>query len=408
MIEVTPEYWLEVSRDLEDHHALFYQCWGMGRPILTDKVETACVVFNRHGEFIEFCFNPTFWEELDHYSRLFVIAHECLHIILNHGLRTTSNTDKNRVNAALDVVVNHLLTRCFGFEKDKVKNSKNLCWIDTVYPDEYKNFIVDNESYEFYYRLLPPTPVIHVKILDDHSMLNSDWDKVIERLNDNLSDEEKQAIRGIIEKHCQGQANKGTDIGKWSFIQNKRIILSRKWETVIQQWSLKFLKQDLQHEEQWARIARRLSLLPDEILLPSEMEIDWLEKDKIPVFLFLDTSGSCRNYKDRFWAAGASLPPERFDVRMFCFDDVVMETTIESGKIREGGGTSFDIIETYMQEVVKKEGIDYPEAVFIITDGYGNCVKPYKPQNWYWFLTDGGTKGWVPEKSKTYWLRDYQ
>lgn len=409
MTEITVDYWLEISRDLEQHHALFYQCWGMGRPLLTDRIKTACIAFNRNGEYVEFCFNPTFWDSIDHYTRLFVIAHECLHVILNHGLRTTNSTDKDRVNATLDVVVNHLLVRCFGFDRDKINDSKDLCWVDTVYPEEYKHIIPDNEAYEFYYRLLPPTPVLHVRILDDHSMLNGDWEKIIDRLNDHLSNEEKKAIRGIIEKHFQGEDKKDeVDTGKWTFLYNEPIIKQRKWENVIKQWSLRFLKEDTQHEEQWSRIARRMSLLPDEILLPSEMEIDWLEKDRMPVFLFLDTSGSCRGYKERFWKAGASLPPERFDVRMFCFDDFVMETTLESRKIREGGGTSFNIIESHIQQAVKTEGIEYPEAVFLITDGLGDHVKPQKPQNWYWFLTNGGETNCIPSKSKTFWLRDYQ
>lgn len=409
MTTITPEYWLEISRDLEQHHALFYQCWGMGRPILTDRIKTACIAFNRAGEYVEFCFNPEFWNSIDHYTRLFVISHECLHVILNHGLRTTNNKDMDRINATLDVVVNHLLIRCFGFDREKINGHADLCWIDTVYPEEYKYVIPDNEAYEFYYRLLPLTPVLHVRILDDHSMLGGDWEKVIGKLNDNLSEEEKRAIRGIIEKHYQGEGKKGeVDTGKWTFLHNEPITRQRKWENVIKEWSLKFLKDDIQHEEQWARIARRLQLLPEEILLPSEMEVDWLEKDRMPVFLFLDTSGSCRSYKERFWKAGASLPPERFDVRMFCFDDVVMETTLESRKIREGGGTSFNIIENHIQHAVKTEGIEYPEAVFIITDGHGDHVQPLKPQNWYWFLTNGGSQGYVPQKSKTFWLRDYQ
>lgn len=411
---ISSDYWLEISHDLEQHHALFYQCWKMGRPVLTEAIETACVAFNRQGEFVEFCFNPKFWDSLDHYTRLFVICHECLHVILNHGQRTTDSKDKHRTNATLDIVVNLLLIRCFGFEREKVVDGEDLCWIDTVYPDDYKGIIPEDESYEFYYRLLPPTPVLHVRILDDHSSLGGNWDKVIDKLNDQLSHEEKQAIRGMIEKHYQGDENKkakkgeAADTGKWTFMGHEPVARQRKWENVIKQWSIKYLKDDLQHEEQWARVARRLCLLPDEVVLPSEMEVDWFEKDRMPVFLFLDTSGSCRGYKDRFWKAGMSLPPERFDVRMFCFDDVVMETSLAERKMREGGGTSFAIIERHIQRCVQTEGIEYPEAVFLITDGYGDEVQPQKPQNWYWFLTNGGSSNYIPQRSKTFLLKDYQ
>ena len=409
MTAISSDYWLEISRDLEQHHALFYQCWNMGRPVLIEGLGTACVRFNRYGEFIDFCFDPEFWEELDHYSRLFVICHECLHVILNHGIRTSNNKDKDRINRTLDVVVNGLLTRCFGFDRTKLKIPFEMCWIDTVFPKELQAILPNDESYEFYYRLCPPTPVIHVRILDDHGQLTGDWGKVIDKLNDQLTNEEKQAIRGVIEKHFQGEAGKGeADSGKWTFVNSGYVAKQRKWENVIKQWSLKYLREETKDQEQWARIARRLTMLPDEILLPSEMEIDWLEKDRIPVFLFLDTSGSCRGYKERFWKAGASLPKDRFDVRMFCFDDVVMETTMESRQMREGAGTSFAIIERHIQNAMKNESIDYPEAVFIITDGYGDRVEPQKPHNWYWFLTSDGGRHCIPSKSKTFNLQDYQ
>jgi len=403
---ITSEEWHEISTDLENHHALFYQCWMMGRPFFTDRIETAAVRFNHEGEFIEFLFNPQFWQFLTHYERLFVIAHECLHVILKHGLRTINRTDPEGVNAALDVVVNHTLVRSFGFDRNKIRDNEDLCWVDTIYP--HHETIPLDESFEYYYRLLPVGGV-KVRCLDDHSGLCGDWGRIIQKLSEELTQEEKDSIRSMLEKNMLGGQNRSPEgIGEWTFVNVGRVAKKRKWENVIKQWSMKYLRQDSQDLEQWARIARRLGTLPQDIILPSEMEEDAFQKDRLPVFLMLDTSGSCVGYKERFWKAGASLPNDRFDVRMFCFDTSVAETTLESKKMREGGGTSFLCIEEHIRKLVRKEGIEYPEAVFVITDGYGDEVQPLKPQNWYWFLTPNNSRNYIPKASKVFELKDYE
>jgi hypothetical protein len=136
-----------------------------------------------------------------------------------------------------------------------------------------------------------------------------------------------------------------------------------------------------------------------------EIEDINLVKDKIDVYFFMDTSGSCLYLKDRFFQAARSLDPKRFNIRLFCFDTVVHETTIESRKIYGGGGTCFRIIENFIQQQ-KKDG-SYPDAVWVITDGYGTNVSPEKPDRWYWFVSDFGTEHYIPQKSKRFLLKDF-
>jgi hypothetical protein len=57
------------------------------------------------------------------------------------------------------------------------------------------------------------------------------------------------------------------------------------------------------------------------------------------------------------------LPNEKFEVKMHCFDTKVYETTIESRRLYGFGGTSFDIIEDYIQSYIKKNNLKYPEGV---------------------------------------------
>jgi hypothetical protein len=410
---ITHNDWLSISRELEDHHALFYEMWQMGRPYFTDEVATAAVKFDSSGEFVDFIFNEEYWNNLTPYERLFVIAHECLHVILNHGVRTVGGIDAPRINTALDIVVNHLLVNSFGFDRSRIRDEDVLCWTDTVFKDDPNvKEIPTNESYEHYYQMIPESMVINVFTLDDHSKLSKEIRKVIGKLNGRLSPEEKESLQDILEQHYEDEneddETAGSGYGGWSFVRVKPVPPKKKWETVILKWSQKYMREGLDEHEQWARIARRFELLPADIFLPSEMEDESKDYDRIPVHLYLDTSGSCIKYKDRFFRAAMSLPKDRFAVRLFCFDTKVEETTLKSGKIYGGGGTSFHIIERNIQQVMRKEKTPYPEGVFLITDGVGTPVNPELPERWHWFLTNRSCRNYIPPQAKTYKLDDFE
>jgi len=149
-------------------------------------------------------------------------------------------------------------------------------------------------------------------------------------------------------------------------------------------------------------------LLPKDLMLPTDIDVDDLhhDKNKIDVWFFLDTSGSCYHLKDRFFAAAASLPENRFNIRLFCFDTSVQETDLISKKIYGGGGTSFKILEQHIQNEINSKNCKYPE-VFVISDGWGDYVNPQFPAKWHWFLTENGSKTHLPKKSNIYELKDY-
>lgn len=440
-MRISRDEWFEISLGLEDHHAVFYKVWQMGKPHFTEDIETAAVQFDETGDFVWFHFNPKFWSSLDFYNKLFVICHEALHVILNHGIRILDTVKVNRgaTNAALDVVVNHNLLRSFGFERDRIINSEKLCWVDTVFKGR-KPLPPDDEMYEFYYNLFDKMygdggqgtgegdgdnsmggMADGQGTVDDHSMMSGDksdaWGKVIDKLQEGLSDEEKESLKKTVQKHFQKdekaspntQAGTGTG-GQWVFANIVKVKKKKKWETVIRKWSAKYMKSADKDIEQWARINRRMTMLPKDMFLPSDMEVEEEneEKTRIKIYFYLDTSGSCWGLKDRFFTAVSSLPTERFDIRLFCFDTTVQETTLESKKIYGGGGTSFSILEAFVQKDIKEKGGKYPEAVFVITDGYGDRISPQIPEKWYWFLTAGGSRSCIPKDCNFFSLEEYE
>lgn len=423
---LTLDDFFEVSRDLEQFGAVFYKFWELGRPVFSDEVATASVRFNTSGHYLELLLNEDFWNSCSRYKRAFVIAHECLHVVLNHGIRAfaSDKADREIVNTALDVIVNEHLVRYFGFDREKVDPTGEYFWMNNVFSNQS---ISHDENFEFYYQILRKGKAENNELeplapmgttVDQHDGLDRTLcTMAVEALNESISDVDKDCISSFVKKHFEKDEDSsgldaGTDGGNgWVFIDPKRRIApKKKWETVIRKWTRKNLRDDFRYEESWLNMNRRMSELPEELALPVEVLRDENEeKGKIPVLFFLDTSGSCSGLSERFWRAARSIPTDRFDLRCFCFDTDVYEVNLKDGRLYGFGGTSFYIIENKIQDLMNDGVIRrYPEAVFIITDGYGGDVSPEKPQNWYWFMTSEHSTRYVPDGSKVYKLSEFE
>jgi hypothetical protein len=420
-MDITADEYFELSRDLEKHHALFYKMWEMGKPIFDSNIKTAGVSFNEAGEYFQFVFNPEFWDRMTPYERTFVICHECLHVILNHGIRINGNKEPDRCNQALDVVVNHSLVNNFGFNRSLIRDADEYCWVDTVFPNQA---VPDDECFEYYFHRIKPMDAAHLQLVDTHGSLGQTGlpglpgmpSEVIDKLNEALGETEKGGggLKEVVEKHFEkdfaknygGPAGTGQG-GIWTFANVGKVQKKKKWETVIKQWAKKYDKPEFHDVEQWARTNRRFTMMNGGLILPTEMELEHDLEGRIQVWFFQDTSGSCSGFTDRFFAAAMSLPEDRFDVKMHCFDTEVYETDLKSKKLYGFGGTSFQCIERYVQNYIKKEGQKYPKAVFVITDGYGDNVNPEIPRNWYWFLSND-YRHCIPKESNVFQLKNFE
>jgi len=422
--------WESLKTQLACHYGIFYKIIEMGRPCLTNAVPTAAVQFNAEGKFINFLFNEKFWKECDEYKKMFVICHEALHIVLQHGSRFLKNVDNNNANIAMDIVVNHSLVRDFGFIREHVDAKNEYCWVDTVFKDKkyLGSSYPDDESTEFYYNELDKKQNGGGgngdgsqggsdsennqsnggggnKLVDDHGGIKGkELEEAINKVIEELGDKEKQQLKDAI----SNIKNAGTESGHWFDIGKVKQLKKRKWETIIKDWSTKVLRFSEAEKEQWIRKSRRMGTFNNGLILPSNAEVECFNysKGKINVFFFLDTSGSCINLAERFFTAANSLPKEKFDIRLFCFDTNVQETQLTDQKVYGGGGTNFSIIESHIQSEKSKTN-KYPDAVFIITDGMGTKVNPEHPNKWHWFLTSDYKK-FIPKNSRTYMLSDFE
>jgi hypothetical protein len=307
------------------------------------------------------------------------------------------------------------------FDREAIDPTNKYCWIDTVFQD------VDpkppaGKSFEFYYAAIHKAikdgkiKVTKVQVLDDHDGLDSFLDKEFcEQLEDIAgkkdSGKKKDPVKELTKEELQNTDAKTTKEagitagGGWASVNiPKKVQPKKKWETIIRKWASRHC--NYLEKEQWAKENRRMNTVSKDFFMPHEAESDVRERTKLDVWFFQDTSGSCSGYHERFFTAAISMPPSRFNVKMHCFDTAVYETDLKSKKLYGFGGTTYTCIEEYIQEQVSK-GAKYPQAVFVITDGYGDVVAPQKCERWYWFLTENYTKC-IPQTCKIHMLADFE
>ena len=415
--------WEEVGEELEDYYSLFYSFWNVGRPQEDASIPTAAVAFAPNGKFIDFVFNPKFWKELSHYERTFVVSHEMLHLVLNHGVRMVG-LNKELANIAMDVVVNEMLVYYYGFDREKISFAEELCWLDTVFPE---GGIPHKQNFEYYYEQLVDKLVEELvgkfMFIDDASTLEGkDFGKVAKEIHKGLCGFDKADFEEELEELEENDTPKGegrniggqlagTGTGRWEIYTWQKPPVIQKWYKLFKKFIYISTDKD---EEQWARPDRRFTELPDDLILPSEHENLGNEKEKVSIWLFLDISGSCYNLRHTFLRTYETIPKDKFDVRLFTFDTWVKEIDTTKPKIYGGGGTCFIAIEKAIQSEIKKQSKKYPKIVSVFTDGYGSYVQPEFPERWYWFLTnERNNYAWdrqdeyIPKNSHILKLSDY-
>ena len=256
---------------------------------------------------------------------------------------------------------------------------------------------------------------------NDHTSLPSkkSEDEFVNSLVESLDQHEAESLKNILDrqKMNEGEPNKkeekrgqqaGTGTaGIIAKIEKKLIKKKPKWETIIRKYAKKIVEKEFETNH-WIIKNRRHNLLDSSLMLPADVDINDQknDKEKQSIFCFLDVSGSCWGYKERFYKAFKSIP-KTIKVRLFSFDDVAYELDKQSDRVIGGGGTSFKCIENKVQQIIKREGIQYPRNIFVITDGYASIFYPQHPNRWVFLLTTE-YKECIPQKSKIFNLQDFE
>ncbi|HWY36745.1 MAG TPA: hypothetical protein VNX68_19020, partial [Nitrosopumilaceae archaeon] len=272
----------DIAQRLEQHDAIFSQLWQIGHQTFNSEIKTACVAFDEIGQVISLEVNPNFWKLQSPKQQAFIMCHELLHVLLEHGRRAkdspTANAQAN--NVCMDVVVNELLVGSFGFDRKEIDPKNNLCWIDTVFKD--RDDILSDQTFEYYLNQLPkvkckcsggkdgkngkgcscPLPgKVGGQVLDDHSKLKpADISKMLEQAASRMSQEERENVLEKLGK--EGEATdttsnqRGTTGGNFVKIMSAaRAAKKRKWESVIKKCLRKIAAEG--PEETWITARNR-------------------------------------------------------------------------------------------------------------------------------------------------------
>lgn len=413
---------------LTDHHRLFYGVFELGNPIYTDEIDTAAVAFNTETGNIDFLINENFFNTLSDDEKLFLICHEALHVVFSHIERTKKFSLNNEYsNIAQDIVINELLINEFGFNREELPFLENACFVDTVFnkTDIKKYSIINNGSFEYYYELLlkinpKVNKVATIDIHDLKDMDDSKYDNIPEEVADSIvrvaaSKMSQEDSKELIEKIGSTLSDKVghaglSSIGEIYGIQLEKNQKKASWELLVKNKIASLLKVDERELETFSVRPRRLTCLSEDLFLPEYKTNEDLINDKFNIAFFLDASGSCIGYKNQFFSLANSIPKDKFNVVLYSFDTRVYKLNLKDKNIQGGGGTSFEPIETKIQNSIRSDkdyNGKYPDLVFVLTDGYGDRVRPEKPKNWFWLMTDEYTNC-LPKDSSYIMLNNFK
>lgn len=435
----------QICRHLEKLSGVFAKFWQIGRPIFDNSIETACVTFDRAGQYISFHFNPDYWEKLDTYNRAFIISHECLHIILKHGIR---GKGKNRAisNITMDVVINEMLASKMGFDRGRIYNEEKLCWFDTVFNEkngfegDFLDKLNKKENFEYYYDLFKDKTKEELEkalkegrvvLVDGHDgMEGDDFSDILDEVLNGVSNQELEEFKNKIEKNSKKELDnsekakngqpggKTAGSGSGSLIQTiaaRKIIKKKKWETVIKKWVRKKMaeveKEVYSFKKKDKRNEYLKSNLDDDFLLPVLLDQDEWERDKkkIDIIFIMDSSGSCASLASRFFYAAESVPSERFNVELACFDTQYYPLKKKDRTLRGFGGTNLNCVSDYIKANYYDKGKS--PYLYVLSDGYSygkmTIDEKYR-KKWNFFLTKDGTRECIPNGCNIYELKDFE
>jgi predicted metal-dependent peptidase len=372
---------------------MLHETVKLGYPRFVDElVPTAAVGETEDGRLMYY-WNRAFFDSLGIRDRVYVCAHEALHVILGHPLRR-KDRDPERWNIACDIAVNTALDHAFYLRlNNKATKLGNRYGPQSIRKSSDEVLQLTAEEI---YDLLPSLPggpggSIPGTSVDGHDF----WDT--------LTDEQIEQVRRAIAKHLKGRGLGSSG----EIVQLERILIKPfPWQKLLS-GRLATVKKPREGET-WIRPNRKIYQHYPRILLPGVHDGDG---NTSRILGTIDTSGSMAQ-DDIEELAGilAGLPKDEYEVHTTWFDDGVYDAP-DLTQVQGRGGTSFQKIEDVCcgrlpiqgrdgKEIVLKQ---YPDVVVAMTDGYAPQPTLQYPNRWIWILTETGSSRAVDGMGCTVW-----
>lgn len=404
---------------LNNHHTNFLtEVLNIGRPRMDPSVPTAGIELlenksNRDDGYFGFCFNPDFFDSLNVLELATVLAHETMHVLLDH-LWMVHPTSPFRVfdrpiafNLAADAIINDFLHTNGYIIPDNAVNGMDLVGYDCTYEsihDVYRDLIENSDD-------MLKEMEQEFTLIDCHDWLEDEESKkmmgqAIKKIEANINNGKllKDALPDDMKalKEMSQYDGNGVDPDATSGVKQSHngVNISGKWIEL-----LKKIDPDIVHrrglgnrELSSFRTPRRkiAHMYPDVILPIMEDPVGDLgrsSKRKL-IVLALDVSGSIQSsVANSFIAIGASLPKEKVDVIACTFQTDYDEIDLLNPSWHGGGGTDFDAIQRFIKEHAESKIGHYPHSVIVVTDGEANFHRHTptegEKKSWTWLLSSG-------------------
>jgi len=364
---------------------------------------------NAHASF-SFGANPTFVSKLDAEGYAFILAHETMHILLNHLSLAKTYDNKLKFNVAADAVINDYLAK-IGLDpiEGTVRGEQILGYdcadktVNEVYgalpePDEDGE---GGEGGEGGYGGYSDADQI-----DDHDWIHNPagnpdaTPEQVEQAAENLS--EKFRPRDLDEKKADGQPGYGSTDPSFGSPEHANM----HWRKLIRRVNPDALRRTARRRPNWARKPRKLAA--SSIRLPSyEAKGVGGSADMPAMVMALDTSGSIGEATARkFVGLAQSVPQDSIRLFPCTFTTDYLPLDLENPQWASGG-TCFSAVENYIRtEVQPQLQGRYPKAVVVVTDGeayFRGGLEPTGEQlrrNWLWLITPGASRRWLNDYVK--------
>ena len=322
----------------------FFGSLVVSTPMLPrDDIPTAAT------DMVKIYYNPAFFDQLTVPQIVFVLAHEVMHIALEHGFRRNGR-DPMLFNVACDYAINLVLKDC-GFEL-----------IDGVLIDYKWKGMNAEEIYEKLEKAQPPKGGSGGEDDGDGSQQQGGMGRDLmepDRRDPDAYARAKDEVRGRIMQAATMARMAGQMNGELARAIDGVLNPPVPWPERLRP----YMHQIVRDNESWSKRNRRFS----HVYLPDKHDV------KLgPIAIIGDTSGSIGNEELKIMAGtaaeiAAEVSPERMHI-VWADHHVAGEQVFERGEAitpepRGGGGTDMRVP---LEHVVQYE----PEVCILITDGY--------------------------------------
>ena len=413
-----------VERLYKQNYHLATEVCKLGYPSENTSRPTAWLQWDKEKKKIIFFFNPKFAANLSDEEFDFIVGHETRHFINCHIFTLRDKLEHmermqepkkdiyrfvDRFGIAADCVVNDTLVNIDALGKIKdfpievmgeLKRSPLYFGEDTVGMD-----CEDLTVMEVYYMLpeniegsSPDEHAAWMSFFNDDGSLNKDFVKAVKDFVENnlensaLTDEALDALDEMKDKMEKSKDPSTRSILAGSGIGGKKRPINITNDNIGWDKLLSSLVETKKTEDRWNRPNRKLSSFYPDVILPREEPQDDQE-----VIVFIDSSSSMVQADVTRLTNVCRNAPKHIKMKGVHFDTACFEFNLKTEEPVSRGGTSFDIIEKYLQGLKK-----YPKAIFVLTDGYGTNVNPQHPNRWAWILN-----GNRPSKSNIGNMKNY-